>query len=769
MPVSPAQLQRQRRHAQKGGFIGFPVFNPSPGLSIGGVDFSAFLVKYSPNLRSTISPFSGVFRCQLDGPAATMALVRVEQELTYNRDGVTYAGRIRSVIPEDQILASANRTLTIECQDFTTLLDRDICAFAVSAPQVNPNRAVIESDVQRLGWLLQSFGRQSVTLHHVLQNYATVPATDYTGMTLRKAVESVLAYSGASYYVDFAKDLHCYLDEKQYSPFTLSETPDDVSSVAYAGLNLPADSVDLRNAIYGIPKAATSPATADQAKITPSADPNFATFCPAVIASFKAVTGQQIAKVAVGAFLTGTNTAVNPLFAQATAAGNLLTATVNSDTGDATTGTAGWLKAVALRTSTGLAASIWYKPNCGAGEAAPTFTAPGGLGPMTAQLAEFSLADATPLDQVGSAVVSNGSVVVAAANIDASSGELIIISSAWGYAANVTTSFQETINNSIMSVHMGDDGATNQNHHASFAYGITRLVGAVSRWYTDDASIALYGRHETSFSDNTVTTQADLDAKGAAALAENSQPRQEGTFQCRRVGLAVGQRMTIQSSLYTIPVVVDPLGNYSGVIQSVEVSYSEDEPGALFHIDFLKPTMTLAVQLGQVVSSISQPAVPASLPVATLFRARASQSAAQSVANNAWTSMTNMATGNSDGYDPDGDFAANLYTVPVTGLYDIRIRVSFAGAGAAGTRIGARILKNASVVPLTEMSAPISAGVQTAGAAIGDVLVLTKGDTLALQGYQDSGGALNTDPSPAGGGGTNAGVFMTVKFEGTLG
>lgn len=212
----------------------------------------------------------------------------------------------------------------------------------------------------------------------------------------------------------------------------------------------------------------------DAVTITPSVDPSGATTDPAVLASFKAAAGSIIAQVGnLGAFLTGTNTAVNPQWGQATSAGNFGLAWVESDSADATTAAAGWAFAVRLRTANGLAAALWFKPNLGAAEAPPQFTAAGGLGPMTAQLGEFSgVALAAPTDRIASGQTTSSSIRVAAGSTDAQVGDLVAFSSHWGWASNVKATFVETLNNNMVVVHAGDDSSIQQNHHASHGYAI---------------------------------------------------------------------------------------------------------------------------------------------------------------------------------------------------------------------------------------------------------------------------------------------------------
>lgn len=119
-----------------------------------------------------------------------------------------------------------------------------------------------------------------------------------------------------------------------------------------------------------------------------------------------------IALVKAGAIVTGT-TSVAPSFGQATTAGNLLVAQVTAAGTSSTTTVSGtgWVIPPKF-TSVGFSGpTIAYKPNCGAGESPPTFSASGATH-MAAVLSEWSGADTTsPLDQDGattSNTITNG-------------------------------------------------------------------------------------------------------------------------------------------------------------------------------------------------------------------------------------------------------------------------------------------------------------------------------------------------------------------------
>jgi hypothetical protein len=206
---------------------------------------------------------------------------------------------------------------------------------------------------------------------------------------------------------------------------------------------------------------------------------------------------------------------------------------------------------------------------------------------------------------------------------------------------------------------------------------------------------------------------------------ENAYPRQEGSFKCRTAGLTVGQRFTIQSSLYTVPVNVDPLGNYSGVIQGIEVSYSEDEPGPLFAVEFMEPTVNLAVQLGDVIASIP-PATAAPIKLGD-FRARAHATGGQSIGAGANTKIQ-LAVKDAD---PSGCFDATSlyrYTAKVAGTYDIQAAINLAAQVGANYYIAV----NGSLSAKPSIRFANTAGAVAAAMSGGDQIYLGVGDYVEL-------------------------------------
>lgn len=70
----------------------------------------------------------------------------------------------------------------------------------------------------------------------------------------------------------------------------------------------------------------------------------------------------------------------------------------------------------------------------------------------------------------------------------------------------------------------------------------------ISGWRTDAASIEAYGRWEDAEKDARITTQAGINERGDAILAERAQPRRSGSVRCWQPGLRKGMTIPITSS-----------------------------------------------------------------------------------------------------------------------------------------------------------------------------------------------------------------------------
>lgn len=128
----------------------------------------------------------------------------------------------------------------------------------------------------------------------------------------------------------------------------------------------------------------------------------------------------------VGAIATGTTT-VTPAYGQATTAGHLLVARI-CFVGNATVATTatGWVQAIKVANSTAINSAIWYKPNSGASETAPTFTVASGTY-LAADLSEWSgIATSSPLDQTTTGTGASTNPFVQATNADAAAGDVQI-------------------------------------------------------------------------------------------------------------------------------------------------------------------------------------------------------------------------------------------------------------------------------------------------------------------------------------------------------
>jgi hypothetical protein len=211
----------------------------------------------------------------------------------------------------------------------------------------------------------------------------------------------------------------------------------------------------------------------DKGSIAITASAGFADSIVSAISSYRPAIASVITQVGnVGALALGTNVSVSPLFGQGTTAGNLLVAWVTSTSDFATTGAAGWLRDTGFGAG-GERVTIFSRPNCGAAEAAPVFTAAAGTRQMHAQLAEFAGALlAGPNDQVGNSSSPTSPVAPFMLASDVAFGDLVIMCSRWPLDRAAVATFSESLNNGAQVVHVGDTGAAPRPVHSSFCYGI---------------------------------------------------------------------------------------------------------------------------------------------------------------------------------------------------------------------------------------------------------------------------------------------------------
>lgn len=159
-----------------------------------------------------------------------------------------------------------------------------------------------------------------------------------------------------------------------------------------------------------------------------------------------------------------------PTFGASTTAGNLL---VCLCTGSSTTSSTspGWVKAKEQISGAGSSvAAVWYKPNCGSGETAPTIT-----NLATGALFEFSGGDtSSPVDQTGgNNIVGSSPIVAACGSADIQAGELFVSAGNWILTKSATCTTADTYNNGATpTTNLNNDGSSVSSHYR-FAWGTT--------------------------------------------------------------------------------------------------------------------------------------------------------------------------------------------------------------------------------------------------------------------------------------------------------
>lgn len=159
-------------------------------------------------------------------------------------------------------------------------------------------------------------------------------------------------------------------------------------------------------------------------------------------------------------------------------------------------------------------------------------------------------------------------------------------------------SFSDTPNG-VTSV--GYTDLTIPDESTSLKNAVYVIGEGIAEWYTDAASVTLYGRREASIRDERVTDLATLDSYGAAFLAEHAYPRRSGSLRTFTTGFRAGQKTYITNADYGL--VADEY-RVTTVVTSFPM---HDEP--VYVIEFGDPKQTLAGAIRGTASQVVSAAV----------------------------------------------------------------------------------------------------------------------------------------------------------------
>lgn len=212
-------------------------------VTIAGIDRTAMVRPFKElRLRGEVGAQTLDFRL-LD--TASSVTIDPEDIVRVEHDGVeVFEGPIKRRT-YSRFGRTASRVIAVACADYNQLLDADVIDTA--------HRSVAESDKERITWLVQTFGTKGITAGVEVQELLAAmpggedgrPEQDFSGKTLRDAIDQVAKITGGRFYVDSQKRLHYFASEVVNAPFALSDNPDGVATFATRNLQLTDDSIDL--------------------------------------------------------------------------------------------------------------------------------------------------------------------------------------------------------------------------------------------------------------------------------------------------------------------------------------------------------------------------------------------------------------------------------------------------------------------------------------------------------------------------------------------
>lgn len=172
------------------------------------VDVTDFLVDGSLNLREVGYRGTGVLSFSLTGAPGAFDLEQQYVVNWFRPDGdgqLDFAGNV-AIVRKRGYDRPDNVLYEVECQDYTTLLSRDV----VDTGGVYNSG---ESDAARIANLVATYSNfADLDATNEVQTLVTVmPTQDFTGKTLTEAIDMVLEQSGGDWYVDFDQKIHTFI------------------------------------------------------------------------------------------------------------------------------------------------------------------------------------------------------------------------------------------------------------------------------------------------------------------------------------------------------------------------------------------------------------------------------------------------------------------------------------------------------------------------------------------------------------------------------
>ena len=179
------------------------------------------------------------FSAQVIDQAGTLVFGNEDEIRVEYDDETIFAGDL--VVPAGGYLSRVGpRLFDLTCQDFTARLDDNVI-------DQRGNRKHSESIADRVAWIM-SFSTRGIGTARLDLPAGDAAPNDYTGMTVREALDQVASDANLFFYVDFDLELHLFRSETETAAFGLDDSaPDYAATFPFWDFRLEPDSTDLHD------------------------------------------------------------------------------------------------------------------------------------------------------------------------------------------------------------------------------------------------------------------------------------------------------------------------------------------------------------------------------------------------------------------------------------------------------------------------------------------------------------------------------------------